>query len=177
MVFPAAPFAPQRPILSSVTCPCPFAMVLVLLPGCRFAGDTSQSFWYQSWRAIAPPPWLGQAGRVATSRALHAEQRIRLPSSGTGNIEPRLSINDEVATSALWLHRLHQQKTPIFSAARSARVVGFLGSLLSTSRFLKPPMPSPLPIFHHVVHDLFYFSKLWYNRQWSRRLQKGLLAT
>jgi hypothetical protein len=25
MVLPAAPFAPQRPILSSVTCPCPFA--------------------------------------------------------------------------------------------------------------------------------------------------------
>ena len=159
MVLPAAPFAPQRPILSSVTCPCPFAVVLILLPGCRLAGVTSQSFWDQSWRAIAPPPWLGQAGRVATSRALHAEHRIRLPSSGTGNSGPRLSINDEVATSALWLHRLHQQKTPIFSAVRSARVVGFLGSLRSTSRFLKPPMPPPLPIFNHFVHDLFLFSK------------------
>ena len=118
-----------------------------------------QSFWDQSWRAIAPPPWLGQAGRVATSRALHAEHRIRPPSSGTGNSGPKPSINDEVATSALWLHRLHQQKTLIFSAARSARVVGFLGSLRSTSRFLKPPMPPPLPIFNHYVHYLFWFSK------------------
>ena len=152
-------FPIQRPIVFSVTCLCPFAVMLVLLRGCRLAGGTSHSFWDQSWRAIAPPPWLGQAGRVATSRALHAEHRIKLPSSGTGNSGPRLSINDEVATSALWLHRLHQQKTPIFSAARSARVVGFLGSLRSTSRFLKPPMPPPLPIFNHYVHYLFWFSK------------------
>ena len=133
----------------------PASPVHVLLPGHRLAGGASQSFWDQLWRAIAPPPWLGQAGRVTTSRAPHAEHRIRLPSSGTGNSGPRLSINNGVATSALWLHRLHQQKTPIFSAARSARVVGFLGSLRSTSRFLKPPMPPPLPIFNHFVHELF----------------------
>ena len=153
--MPAAPFGLQRPILSSVTCPCPFAVMPVLLPGCRFAGDTSQSFWHQSWRAIAPPPWLGQAGRVETSRALHAEHRIRLPSSGTGNSGPKLSINDDVVTSALWLHRLHQQKTPIFSATRSARVIGFLGSLRSIFQFLKPPMSPPLLISHYFVHDLF----------------------
>ena len=151
----AASFDRQRPILSSFTCPCPFAVVLVPLLGFRLAGGTSESFWDQSCRAIAPPPWFGQAGRVATSRALHAEHRIRLPSSGTGNSGPRLPINDEVATSALWLHRLHQQKTPIFSAARSARVVGFLGLLRSTSRFLKPPMALPLPTFHHYIHVLF----------------------
>ena len=114
-----------------------------------------QSFWDQSWRAIAPPPWLGQAGRVATSRAPQAEHRIRLPSSGTGNNGPRLSINDDDASSALWLHRLHRQKTPISSAARSDRVAGFLGSLRSISRFLKPPMLPPLPISYHLVHYLF----------------------
>ena len=79
----------------------PPVYVFCLSAASHVMANLDQVAQHQLWRAIAPPPWLGQAGRVAISLALHAEHRIRLPSLGTGNNGPRLSINGDVASSAL----------------------------------------------------------------------------
>ncbi len=98
-------------------------MALCLYFICQFCRSSAMS-------CNGTTPMTCHAGRVAISRASHAEHRIRLPSSGTGNRGPRQSINGAVSSFALWPHRLHQQKTDRLSFARSAKCCRVCGLAL-----------------------------------------------
>jgi len=51
----------------------------------------------------------GQFGRTAISFEPHPEQIICFAVSGTGQRLPNLRVTELIGTTALWLHRLHQQ--------------------------------------------------------------------
>lgn len=105
-------------------------------------------------------PREGQAGRVATSFPEHPVHLRCAPTSGTGNATPSWPINLLIDSTALWPHRLHQQKTSTpSSASRPSVTAGRPCSARSVALRLNPPMPIAL---HRLYGDCMEQKKNMY---------------